>query len=76
MQVGFGPIYFGFTLRFLLVLLGLLIATMALHLMSVLAAVSRWFAERMLDRHPGGAGTQTTAPIRRHWANETRTWDT
>jgi Putative sensor len=76
MQVGFGPIYIGATFRILLVLLGLLIATMALHLMGVIAGVARWFAQRMIDRHPDDSNTQETVPIGPQWANETRTWDT
>jgi hypothetical protein len=76
MQVGFGPIYIGATFRILLVLLGLLIATMALHLFGVIAGVARWFAERMIDRHHDEPSTQETVPIGPQWANETRTWDT
>jgi hypothetical protein len=76
MQVGFGPIYIGATFKILLVILGLLIATMALHLMGVLAGVSRWFAQRMIDRHTDDASTQETVAIGQQWANESRTWDT
>jgi hypothetical protein len=76
MQVGFGPIYIGATFRILLVLLGLLIGTMALHLLGVLASVAGWFAQRMIDSHTGDPTTQETVPIGQQWANETRTWDT
>ena len=76
MQVGFGPIYIGATFRILLVLLGLLIATMALHLFGVLAGVARWFAQRMIDRHTDDPNIQETIPVGQQWANETRTWDT
>jgi hypothetical protein len=76
MQVGFGPIYIGATFKILLVLLGLLIATMALHLMNLLASASRWFAERMINRHSAPPSDQETVPIGQQWANQTRTWDT
>ena len=76
MQVGFGPIYIGATFKILLVLLGLLIATMALHLLSLLATVARWFAGRMIDGHDEQTNDQETLPIGPQWANQSRTWDT
>jgi Putative sensor len=63
MQVGFGPIYIGATFKILLVLLGFLIGTMALHLLGVLASVASWFAQRMIDSHTGPSTTQETLPI-------------
>lgn len=76
MQVGFGPIYIGATFRILLVLLAFVIATMALHLMSVLASFSRCCAQKMLGRQPGDKPDQETVPIGPKWANQTQTWDT
>ncbi|MFL5759285.1 MAG: sensor domain-containing protein [Thermomicrobiales bacterium] len=78
MQVGFGPIYIGATFKILLMLLALVIATMALHLMGVLASFSRACARKMLDRKheaPLSPG-QDTVPIGPRWPNQTRTWDT
>jgi Putative sensor len=76
MQVGFGPIYIGATFRILLVLLAFVIATMALHLMSVLASFSRCCAQKMLDDRTEEKPDQETIPIGPKWANQTQTWDT
>jgi MFS family permease len=76
MQVGFGPIYIGATFKILLVLLAFVIATMALHLMGVLASFSRCCAQKMLDHQPDEKPEQGTIPIGPKWANQTQTWDT